>query len=1403
MKKLLTLAILVPAIAHAQLWSGLLNTNRAPQTAWTTAGAGSIPARTTICTTLGTAGQAPTFAQSVSAANIVSALQGCPSGQTVLLNPGTYSMTTTIFGPGDGGATPSNVTLRGSGPQQTILTWNNSSALNTCSGIGGAAFCIYNGDSGWGQYATNVLQWTSGYAQGATSLTVGAPIPNLNGGGGSLSNLKVGALMMINQCDDGFSGYTCAGTPADNGNFWVCGEPYYCTWGGNGSSFPNAGLTQMVTVTGISGSTVTFTPGIYSNKFTSARSPFVSFSSSLPVTGFGLENLQLNTQNVTTSAASMVDMMWAQNSWVKNTAQVNNAVRDQAMRLHTVVQASSHITIRDSYFYGGSPSSDDYAADFQWTTSDSLAENNIGQHISSSWMTETATGNVFGYNYAVDNFFGGAWQQCDMVHHGEGDYYNLYEGEEGICAYLDDSHGTSFADTFFRGYWSGFDPVTTCPGGGLACYNATGGTPPKVQNTCAFCDQAFDRYNNVVLSVFGDGSYANTYQNVGAQGSPNSCPGYTWNVLFSLNFANGNQTPFSASCQGSSYTIDNDALVTNSLVRWGNFDTVTNTIRTNSGETASSASTYPGLASPNTTWAAYPSLYLSGTPSWWVFPNGTTCPWPSIGPDITGGAVAGGHVCHIPAANCYLNVLGGQVNGSSGPLPFDANVCYANSTPTVATPVTSPASGTYATTQTVTATTTTSGATICFTNDGTTPTAPTAGTCSGGTTQTYTTGITVSSTTTLRFIGTKSGLLNSGVSGGTWTISTPTLAAPAYSPDGNLTGDGYFLSNPTVTMSSASVIASEENVQDGLTGWDECYIGTCPGGGTPGGSGTPSAVVQTINNATPSLSGASMKLGFTTSQNNTNVLWTYTGNGCDECDSLNSNFELYPPATSTGVGALEMDMFNFDVTDNTEFMFGFQWNQTSGVWQVFNQNLGTWVSTSVTTGPTYGAWNHIQIFNHRVPGDTSACSGKPCMHYDYFILNGTTYTLNMSEPAGTLPGGWTSAIGFQFQMDSTTVSGATTFTEYLDEASLNVAPNIYYTTNGTTPSTSSTLYTAPFALTINTSGVPLQSIAAQAGYLNSPVTSSTYSQRNIIVHSHNSANAGNTTVNSISTTVTASAGDGIECGVVFGSSIPTVTLSDNKNTGNYASCVSPYYSGLTFASVGKFYMTGAASGSTTVTANFSQAIQYVGLGCRTLTPAVAGTFMCDPSASPAPPSVDQSTANPATSGATPAHASELISCDLVTGSGAATAGANYFLGDVMPGGPNLFREYQIQNTAASANCPYTFGATASTDQQAGYYFANPTPAATPTFAPSSGTYSTTQTIALACSSPSSTIYYTEDGTTPSTSSTLYTGTFTLSSTATIRAICTASGFSQSAVGSATYTINTGLSSPPLLKAVQQ
>jgi sugar lactone lactonase YvrE len=80
-------------------------------------------------------------------------------------------------------------------------------------------------------------------------------------------------------------------------------------------------------------------------------------------------------------------------------------------------------------------------------------------------------------------------------------------------------------------------------------------------------------------------------------------------------------------------------------------------------------------------------------------------------------------------------------------------------------------------------------------------------------------------------------------------------------------------------------------------------------------------------------------------------------------------------------------------------------------------------------------------------------------------------------------------------------------------------------------------------------------------------------------------------------------------------------------------------------------------------------------------------------------------------------------------------------------------------------------------------------AAAPAFSPAAGTYTSTQNVIITDATQGAAIYYTTDGSMPTTSSTLYTTAISVNSTETISAIALASGYTNSAVAIATYTIH--------------
>lgn len=84
--------------------------------------------------------------------------------------------------------------------------------------------------------------------------------------------------------------------------------------------------------------------------------------------------------------------------------------------------------------------------------------------------------------------------------------------------------------------------------------------------------------------------------------------------------------------------------------------------------------------------------------------------------------------------------------------------------------------------------------------------------------------------------------------------------------------------------------------------------------------------------------------------------------------------------------------------------------------------------------------------------------------------------------------------------------------------------------------------------------------------------------------------------------------------------------------------------------------------------------------------------------------------------------------------------------------------------------------------------------ATPSFSPVAGTYTTFQSVTITSTS-GATIYYTTDGSTPTTSSSVYLSPVPVNASATLKDFATKSGSTNSNVGSATYTINADTAAP--------
>jgi hypothetical protein len=136
--------------------------------------------------------------------------------------------------------------------------------------------------------------------------------------------------------------------------------------------------------------------------------------------------------------------------------------------------------------------------------------------------------------------------------------------------------------------------------------------------------------------------------------------------------------------------------------------------------------------------------------------------------------------------------------------------------------------------------------------------------------------------------------------------------------------------------------------------------------------------------------------------------------------------------------------------------------------------------------------------------------------------------------------------------------------------------------------------------------------------------------------------------------------------------------------------------------------------------------------------------------------------------------------------------------------PPLVTAHSISLTGLSTSTLYHYAVTSfenGTSTTSGDYIFTTTSgiqniASIPTFSPAAGSYYGTQSVTLSCTTPASTIYYTTDGTTPTASSTAHATPISVSSSETVNAICTASGYSTSTMASANYIIQAVVSSVP-------
>jgi hypothetical protein len=636
--------------SQTQPWAGILDPTRAVN--WSNAGSAHINDTRTQCTT---SACASVSGGSVSSSSINAALASAPDNSYVQIPSGTFSM-----GAGINFANRSNVTLRGSGSNSTFLVWTSSAGGS--GNCGGHDVCASSSDTNYAGGPSNSANWTGTggsagvYTRGATSIQLS-----------STNGLSVGDPLILDQLDD-------QGT--DNGKFWIgCEYPgastcsYSGTWPsgyqrGGGSASTIRGQQQIVTVTSISGSAVGIKPGIYGSNWRSSQAPGAWWASN-PVQNDAVENMSLDHTN----GGDGITFFNCQGCWVKGVRSIRQSSTGTGWG-HVYFSICNHCTVRDSYFYGYE--GDTYGISVE-ISSDSLVENNIFQYPSAyQFYNSDCEGCVAAYNYSAATLFGASlnWLGQPSDFHSI-DLFSLSEGNIGAGHYGDSFHGTHALNTFFRNRMDGREE------------NAGSAT---TSSTVAVRLNPGARYYNIIGNVLGTPGYHSVYK-------------------AAYNASNVSNAVIDCGSYPEAGSADPNSCPTSMF--WGNWDSVNNGVRWNSSEVPSGIESYANPVPSSNTLPA--SFYLSSRPSWW--PSNKA--WPAIGPGVSGGnvgqcnggtydsneatsstqcgggsltAVAGGMVNSIPAMDCYLNTMGGNSAGTSGPLRFDAGKCYSSSGTTTQPP---------------------------------------------------------------------------------------------------------------------------------------------------------------------------------------------------------------------------------------------------------------------------------------------------------------------------------------------------------------------------------------------------------------------------------------------------------------------------------------------------------------------------------------------------------------------------------------------------------------------------------------------------------------------------------------------------------------------------------------------
>jgi len=349
---------------------------------------------------------------------------------------------------------------------------------------------------------------------------------------------------------------------------------------------------------------------------------------------------------------------------------------------------------------------------------------------------------------------------------------------------------------------------------------------------------------------------------------------------------------------------------------------------------------------------------------------------------------------------------------------------------------------------------------------------------------------------------------------------------------------------------------------------------------------------------------------------------------------------------------------------------------------------------------------------------------------------------------------------------------------------------IYYTTDGSKPTTASPVYPGPITVS---SSETINALAVAPGYSKSNIGSATYTISSSIPVNEGAGFTSTTGLNFVGTPTLINnalqmsvANGGNEDNAVW---FTTPVNVQAFTTDFYFQITSATADGFTFAiqnSPAGLYAVGSGAGGL----GYQGIASSVAVKFDLYNDAGEGTnstgFYTD-GASPTVPSIDMTGSgvvlhNPDILHAHITYDGTTLTLNLSDTVTNATFKASTAINiPATVGGNSAYVGFTASTSAAAANqsiLNWTYAASGSSGPMVG----------TPTFTPAPGTYTSAQSVTILDATNGATIYFTTNGTMPTTSSTRYSVPIGVSADETVQAIATQSGYSNSAVGSATYNI---------------